>query len=112
MTFDKNKNIQGDQLNLAGKILEQIPVGVISFSADWQVEFVNENFIKFGVLYYYDFNSLPGSNILTSELFPGINLKEELLQLEEGYSFEREIKSICYPDKRKISLVIKASSGF
>ncbi|MGE5846439.1 MAG: PAS domain S-box protein, partial [Ignavibacteria bacterium] len=94
------------------KILEHIPAGIITFNADWNITFINDILIRLGGLYNYDFSSLQGSNILYRELFPERSLREELLALTSGYSFEKEIKSIKAIDGGKISVYVKGSPMF
>ncbi|HSR18999.1 MAG TPA: hypothetical protein VLM39_12980, partial [Ignavibacteriaceae bacterium] len=94
------------------KILEHIPAGIITFNADWNITFINDILIRLGGLYNYDFSTLQGSNVLYRELFPERSLREELLALTSGYSFEKEIKSIKAIDGGKISVYVKGSPMF
>ena len=94
------------------KIIENAPVGILTFTADWEIDFVNENYSRYGVLYGIDTFSLKGLNILDQDLFPGVNVKEELLELREGYSFEKEIRHIPALAQGVISLFVKASPVF
>ncbi len=94
------------------KIIENAPVGILTFTADWEIDFVNENYSRYGVLYGIDTFSLRGLNILDQDLFPGVSIKEELLELQEGYSFEKEIKHIPASAQGIISLFVKASPVF
>jgi PAS domain S-box-containing protein len=94
------------------KVLENAPIGILTFTADWEIDFVNENYTKYGILYNIDSFSLRGLNILEQDLFPGIDIKKELQELHEGYSFEKEIRNIPVPGKGYISLFIKASPVF
>jgi len=94
------------------KILEHIPAGIITFNADWNISFINDILIRLGSLYNFDFSSLQGSNVLYRELFPETSLREELLALTSGYSFEKEIKSIKAIDGGKISVYVKGSPMF
>jgi PAS domain S-box-containing protein len=94
------------------KVLENAPVGILTFSADWEIDFVNENYSKYGILYNIDSFSLKGLNILQQDLFPGISIENELRELEEGYSFEKEIRNIPSSGRGFISLFVKASPVF
>src|SRR5574338_494154 len=94
------------------KILENAPVGILTFSADWEIDFVNENYSRYGVLYNIDSFSLTGLNILEQNLFPGTSIREELLDLQNGYPFEKEIRNIPASVKGFISLFVKASPVF
>ncbi len=94
------------------KVIENAPVGILTFTAEWEIDFVNENYSRYGVLYGIDSFSLKGLNILDQDLFPGASIKEELLELQEGYSFEKEIKHIPASAQGVISLFVKASPVF
>lgn len=91
------------------KVLENAPVGILTFSADWEIDFVNENYSRYGVLYNIDSFSLTGLNILQQDLFPGTSIREELLELREGYPFEKEIRNIPASAHGFISLYVKGS---
>ncbi len=94
------------------KIIEQVPVGIITFSADGEIDYVNQNFRKFGVLYHFETSNLPGNNILQKDLFSNISIKDELHQLLKGLPFEREIKQITANDGSQIDLIVKGSPIF
>ncbi|MCW8804211.1 MAG: PAS domain S-box protein, partial [Ignavibacteriaceae bacterium] len=94
------------------KIIEQVPVGIITFSAGGEIDYVNQNFRKFGVLYQFEISTLPGNNILQIELFPNISIKDELRQLFKGFPFEKEIKQVITNDGSQIDLIVKGSPIF
>ena len=94
------------------KVIENAPVGILTFTADWEIDFINENYSRYGVLYGIDTFSLRGLDILDQDLFPGVSIKKELLELQEGFSFEKEIKQIPASAQGVISLFIKASPVF
>ena len=94
------------------KVLENAPVGIMTFTADWEIDFVNDNYTKYGILYNIDSFSLRGLNILEQDLFPGVDIKAELRELQEGYSFEKEIRNIPVSGRGYISLYVKASPVF
>ena len=74
-----------------GTLIEQIPIGIITYSYSGNVEFVNQNFRKFSILYQI---SLPYEhfNILENDLFPSVSIKDELRETLDGIPFEKEIK--------------------
>ncbi|MCH7772991.1 MAG: PAS domain S-box protein [Bacteroidetes bacterium] len=94
------------------KIIEQVPVGIITFSAGGEIDYVNQNFRKFGILYHFETSNLPGNNILQKDLFPNISIKDELHQLLKGLPFEKEIKQITTNDGSQIDLIVKGSPIF
>ncbi len=108
-----NSSLKENNFNLESfsNIIQNVPIGVLLFSSDWKVYFVNENFYQFGSLYQINTASLIENNILQYKLFPSYDISEDLKKLEEGYSFETEVAYIKTKDG-KISVVVKASPLF
>jgi PAS domain S-box-containing protein len=93
-------------------IIEQVPVGIITFSAGGEIDYVNQNFRKFGILYHFETSALPGSNILQIDLFPNISIMDELRQLFKGLPFEKEIRQVTTSEGSQIDLIVKGSPIF
>ena len=89
-------------------LIDQIPLGILTFSSRGRVEFINQNFHKLGLLYQFN-TSLLNINIFKYNLFPPINIIEELKTVVKGRPFEKEIKHIKTDDGRMISLLVKGS---
>ncbi len=89
-------------------LIDQIPLGILTFSSHGRVEFINQNFHKLGLLYQFN-TSLLNINIFKYNLFPPINIIEELKTVVKGRPFEKEIKHIKTDDGRMISLIVKGS---
>ncbi|MFO7447278.1 MAG: PAS domain S-box protein [Ignavibacteriaceae bacterium] len=94
------------------EILNYAPIGILTFSREWKIEFVSESFKKIGFLYNYDFNDLTGNNILKTHLLPDASLVDELLEIEDGTPFEKEIRNIKTAAGGVVSLYVKASPVF
>jgi PAS domain S-box-containing protein len=93
-------------------ILEDLPLGIISFDADGIIDFVNPAFIKMGNLFQLNISSLKGKNIFQQEIIPGISLSGEMNELKNGYPSEKEIKNLKTTGDSNISLIIKTSPYF
>ncbi len=91
------------------KIIAQAPIGILTFSADWKISFVNEVFLKYAVLYQFMQIELEGMNILEANIFPGVNIQEDLSGLKDGLSFEREVKNIKTIDRGMLKVIVKGS---
>ena len=91
------------------KFIEQAPVGIITFSKDGIIDYVNKNFRDFSILYNLETTSLLGKNIFKNNLFPSIDLKNEMNELAKGYPFEKELKHIPTKDGKEITLIVKGS---
>ena len=91
------------------KVLEQAPVGIITLSAEGEIDYINQNFRKFGILYSFETQSLIGINVFNIDIFPYISIQEELHQLLLGAPFEKEIKHIITNDDKHIDLIVKGS---
>ena len=89
-------------------LIDQIPLGVLTFSPNGRVEFINQNFHKLGLLYQFN-TSLLNINIFKYNLFPPINIIEELKAVLNGKPFEKAIKNVKTNDGNFISLIVKGS---
>jgi len=96
------------EINISS-IIEQAPVGIITFSLDGKIDLVNQNFEKFSILYHFETPSLLGTNIFETDIFPSANLTEELKELKEGFSFEKEIREVHTNDGGRITLIVKGA---
>lgn len=105
-------NFSDDKTNNSFKrIIQTAPIGMLSFSGDWRIQYVNDNFSQFAILYNLNLTVSPGSNILENKIFPDADLTGEFEKLKEGLAFEKEIKSIKTSDG-KISVFLKATPLF
>ncbi len=91
------------------KIIAQAPIGILTFSVDWKISFVNEVFLRYASLYQFLQSGLEGVNILEQNIFPGVNLQEDLSSLKDGLSFEREVKNIKTIDQGMLKVIVKGS---
>jgi two-component system sensor histidine kinase/response regulator len=89
-------------------LIDQIPLGVLTFSPKGRVEFINQNFHKLGLLYQFN-TSLLNINIFKYNLFPPINIIDDLKAVLNGKPFEKEIKNVKTNDNNFISLIVKGS---
>lgn len=87
----------------------QAPIGILTFSNDWKINYVNEIFIKYAILYQFEHLDLEGTSIFESEIFSGVDITEELNELKNGISFEKEIKNISTLDGGKLTVLLKGS---
>ena len=89
-------------------LIDQIPLGILTFSVNGRVEFINQNFHKLGLLHQFN-TSLLNINIFKYNLFPPANIIEELKGVLNGKPFEKEIKNIQTNNGKFISLIVKGS---
>jgi PAS domain S-box-containing protein len=89
-------------------LLQKVPLGILTFDEEYRINFINENFSNLGLFYNFNYDNLTGQSILDSEIFPGLSLKEELLDIQTGYSFEREYTKI-ESGSASISVIVKCS---
>jgi PAS domain S-box-containing protein len=89
-------------------LIEQIPIGIITYSNSGDVEFVNQNFRKFSFLYQI---SLPYEhfNVFENDLFPSVSIKDELRETLEGIPFEKEIEYFHSDNGGDISVIVKGA---
>ena len=93
------------------KFLQKIPLGIIIFDEEYRINFVNECFSNLALYYNFNPDNLTGQSILDSEIFPALSLKDELLDIQTGYSFEKEYFRIG-SGSVSISIIIKCSPVF
>jgi PAS domain S-box-containing protein len=93
-------------------LIIQAPVGIVTFSTDWKINFVNDVFINYASLYQFKHSEIEGVSILESNIFPGDDLKEDLIELRNGYSFEKEIRNVKTADGGMIKVIVKGSPVF
>ncbi|HSW53941.1 MAG TPA: PAS domain S-box protein [Ignavibacteriaceae bacterium] len=86
--------------------IDQIPLGIITYSRDGFVEYINKNFNKFGILYQFN-RPVPGVNLFEFKLFNSTDLAQDLKNIIKGNSFEKEIKRVETQSGGHISLFIK-----
>ncbi|MDR3667636.1 MAG: PAS domain S-box protein [Ignavibacteriaceae bacterium] len=93
------------------KLLQKIPLGILTFDDEYRISFVNEGFSDLATYYKFNNENLTGQSILDSEIFPGLILKDELLDIQTGYSFEKEYSNVD-TGSVSISVIIKCTPIF
>ncbi len=101
-------NFEKKELRISN-ILEDLPIGVISFDTDGIIDFVNPVFVKMGLLYNLQTSSLKNTNIFEKEIIPGVSLNVELNELKDGYPFEKEIRNFKIKNGSEINLIVKGA---
>lgn len=100
--------------NTAGEIeskgaLEYAPVGILIFSKDYKIKYVNNNFFKFPGVVEGNPNSLTNKSIYENRLFENIDIRNELDELRENIAFEKELTVSRTLSGNKISVLMKCS---
>ncbi|HEY7751537.1 MAG TPA: PAS domain S-box protein, partial [Ignavibacteriaceae bacterium] len=90
-------------------LIEQAPIGIVTFTSDGVIDYVNQNFEKFGKRYQFETSELLGKNIFEVPVIPGSNIISQLTELTRGTQFEKEIKTLQSDDGSQVTLVIKGS---
>lgn len=93
-------------------LIIQAPVGILTFSTDWSINFINEIYLRYAALYQFKHSEIEGANILDANIFPGIDLKEDIAGLRDGYSFEKEVRDVKTADGGMIKVIVKGSPVF
>ncbi|MEG8946497.1 PAS domain S-box protein [Rosettibacter firmus] len=86
---------------------EFAPVGVLIFSRDFRVEFVNNNFFRFPGVINGTPDSLVGKSIYEYRIFENIDLRKDLIELKNFTAFEKEIAELKTITGNKISVLLK-----
>ena len=90
-------------------VIDKAPIGIITFSSDWKIDYVNESYLKFANLYKIKSKDLLGKNILNEFSDLGENFLEEVKSTAEGNYFETEVKTQKGIDKYSIKLIVKGA---
>lgn len=106
------ENILKKGESIVPDLILQAPVGIITFSTDWKINFVNEVFLKYAALYQFKNSELDAISIFDPNIFPGNNIDENLKELGNGNSFEKEIRNVKTADGGMIKVIIKGSPVF
>ncbi len=93
-------------------IAAKAPVGILTFTSDWKIDYVNEIFIKYAGLYGFNAEKLEGFQVIGLNIFPGVDLKEDLLALKEGMPFEKTIKTVKTAEGGMLAVIAKAMPNF
>ncbi len=88
-------------------ILEFAPVGILIFSKDYKVEFVNNNFFRFEGVLDSSPEVLIGKSIYEYRIFENLDLRKDLLELKNFVSFEKELVELKTIAGDKISVLLK-----
>ncbi len=99
-------------INSLNQIIDNAPVGILFFDADWKIQFFNESFSSIGIIGQTDLKKLVGKNIIKEASFLSSDLSKELQELKEGLLFEKQIKRIKGIKGEEISIIIKGSPVF
>jgi len=87
-------------------LIDQIPLGIIMYSRDGKVEYINKNFHKFGILYHFDY-PIQEINLFEFNLFRNSDIIHDLKNITKGIPFEKEIKRTETQSGGYISLFVK-----
>lgn len=112
MDSNLNKNKLSDLFTDTFKSFDYLPIGILVFDENFDVVYVNRNLNKFGLPRLSLDENSSSKNILKDEYFQTLQLKEELLKLQEGNLFEKEIKNLKTASEREISVILKGSPFF
>lgn len=87
--------------------LEVAPIGVLIFSKDFRVEFVNSNFFKFAGVVEGTPDLLIGKSIYEYRIFQNVDLRKDLIELKNLLAFEKELADLQTLSGNKISILLK-----
>jgi PAS domain S-box-containing protein len=105
---DNTEKIKPNNEEKGANLLQEIPLGILTFDGEYRINFINDNFLSLGLFYNFNYDNLIDQSILDSEIFPNLNIKNELLDIQTGYAFEREYNRI-ETSSAFLSVMIKCS---
>ena len=90
------------------RLIESVPLGILTFNSEGRITYLNNNFLEFCVYHKIEINPSTTINIFEENLFCDNPLVEYFQKLREGYSFEKEIEGLKTFSLRKIIILVKA----
>ncbi len=108
MMLSSDKSYYQSKSNFAFKdALEFAPVGILIFSNNFIVEFVNNNFFKFSGVVESSAEDLHGKNIYEHKIFKNLDIRNDLAELKNFTAFEKELTELKTISGGKISVLLK-----
>lgn len=92
---------------LLKNVLESVPIGVLIFSKEFRVEYVNNNFFKFTGVIEGTPETLIGKSIYEYRIFQNVDLRKDLIELKNFIAFEKELANLQTLSGSKISVLLK-----
>ena len=110
MTSSGDKSHERTRTEISFKeIIDNAPIGILIFQRDWKIKFANNLFFRFGGVLAEDSQGVIGQSIFDNRMFDNADIREELLQLRNGESFEKQLVSARTITGGKISLYLKGA---
>jgi PAS domain S-box-containing protein len=98
-----------DENNFSAKIVNNLPLGLLSFDSEWKINYVNDNFLRFGVHSEKLPENLLGVKILDVDIFNDLSIIDELKKMQSASFFEKELKNVSTIQGGEISIIVKGS---
>ncbi len=96
--------------NKTVNLIDSAPIAILTFSKDGTIEYVNKTFNDIELIYGFEApSSLIGSNIILSDVFPGLSISNELKDVINGIPFEKEVNLIETKSRGLINLIVKSA---
>lgn len=108
MMNSKHYMLQENSNGFFLRLIESVPLGILTFNSEGRITYLNNNFLEFCVYHKIEINPSTTINIFEENLFCDNPLVEYFQKLREGYSFEKEIEGLKTFSLRKIIILVKA----
>lgn len=97
--------------NKALTILDNAPFAILLFDKNGEIEYINKAFKDLGILYDLQFTSeIQNLNILNKEVFKNFSIQKEILDIIDGFPFEKEINFVETNTNGLIHLIVKGAA--
>lgn len=103
-TFEKNRTEVSFR-----EIFEFAPIGILIFQNDWKIKFVNNNFFIFKGVLGESPSDIIGKSIFDNRLFENVDIREDLMLIKKGETFEKEVTASRTLHGGNISILIKGA---
>lgn len=99
-----------EEILLSG-VLDHAAIGIVVFDAEYLISYVNESFFAFHITNAFSKDELIGKD-LTGRKAGLSSLAKEIKRLQQGESFEKELKNVKSADGFELKILVKATPIF
>ncbi len=101
-----------NNLNKLLSFIDFSPFGLLIFDENFNIIYVNNNFLRFGVTSIANKEYILSKNILTINLFSDKKVIDEILKIKQNSPFEIELASQVGFDNNTLKIVLKGTPFF
>lgn len=91
-------------------LIDYAPIAILTFSKEGQIDYINKTFSDLEILYGLEtYSNIIGLNINDKEVFKNFSIRNELIDVLQGFPFEKELGFFDGQSKEFVHLIAKAA---